>query len=145
MSYTKTVATLLLVFIFIGQRSLAQGRPNWTSDQLMEPSELATNLKSKKNIPLIFSVGPGAVIPTSRDIGMAKETENLDKFKDQLSGLSKNTSIVIYCGCCPFEHCPNVRPAINLLKQMNFSDYKLLDLAHNIKIDWIEKGYPTNQ
>jgi thiosulfate/3-mercaptopyruvate sulfurtransferase len=144
MSYTKTVATLLLVFIFIGQRSLAQGRPNWTSDQLMEPSELATNLKSKKNIRLIFSVGPGAVIPTSRDIGMTKETENLDKFKDQLSGLSKNTPIVVYCGCCPFEHCPNVRPAINLLKQMNFTNYKLLDLEHNIKIDWIEKGYPTN-
>jgi thiosulfate/3-mercaptopyruvate sulfurtransferase len=144
MSYTKTVATLLLVFIFIGQRSLAQGRPNWTSDQLMEPSELATNLKSKKYIRLIFSVGPGAVIPTSRDIGMTKETENLDKFKDQLSGLSQNTPIVVYCGCCPFEHCPNVRPAISLLKQMNFTNYKLLDLEHNIKIDWIEKGYPTN-
>jgi thiosulfate/3-mercaptopyruvate sulfurtransferase len=145
MLYRKTATAILFVFIFLGQRSVAQGRPNWTSDQLMEPSELATSLKSNKNLPVIFSVGPGAVIPKSKDIGMAKDTENLNKFKEQLSGLSRNTPVVIYCGCCPFEHCPNVRPAINLLKQMNFTNYKLLDLEHNIKIDWIEKGYPTKE
>jgi hypothetical protein len=26
---------------------------------------------------------------------------------------------------------------------MRFTNYKLLDLPHNIKIDWINKGYPT--
>jgi thiosulfate/3-mercaptopyruvate sulfurtransferase len=145
MSYSKITIALLLVFLLLGKRSMAQGRPNWTSDQLMEPSELSTILKSNKNVPVIFSVGPGAVIPASRDIGMAKEAENLDKLKEQLSGLSKSTPIVIYCGCCPFERCPNVRPAIDMLKQMNFSNYKLLNLEHNIKIDWIEKGYPTKE
>ena len=63
--------------------------------------------------------------------------------KEQLKKLPKNKRVVIYCGCCPFEHCPNVRPAIQLLKQMKFTNYRLLDLPKNIKIDWIDKGYPT--
>ena len=109
----------------------------------MEPSELVTALKSNKNIPVIFSVGPGAIIPKSKDVGMAKDPDNLQKLKNELSGLAKDTPIVIYCGCCPFDRCPNVRPAIQVLKEMKFTNYQLLNLAHNIKIDWIEKGYPT--
>ena len=143
MATTKSTIALLLLFIFIGDVSMAQGRPNWTSDQLMEPSELATALKTNKNVPLILSVGPGAVIPKSKDIGMVKDAENLEKLKHELSGLAKDTPVVIYCGCCPFDRCPNVRPAIQLLKEMKFTNYQLLNLAHNIKIDWIEKGYPT--
>lgn len=123
---------------------MAQGRFNWTNDQLIEPSELSAIIKSGKNIPVIVSVGPGAIITGSKDIGMVKETDNLKKFKEQLDSLSKDAPVIIYCGCCPFEHCPNVRPAIQLLKDMNFTSYKLLNLPHNIKIDWIDKGYPTN-
>jgi hypothetical protein len=26
---------------------------------------------------------------------------------------------------------------------MKFTNYRLLDLPHNIKKDWIDKGYPT--
>ena len=131
------------MLVFAYQKSFAQGHINWTPDQLIEPSELSTTLKSNKNVPVIFSVGPGAIIPNSKDIGMVKEAENLQKFKAQLDNISKDTPVVIYCGCCPFEHCPNVRPAIQLLKDMHFTNYKLLDLPLNIKIDWIDKGYPT--
>jgi len=67
------------------------------------------------------------------------------KLREQLSTLSKDTSIVIYCGCCPFEHCPNVRPAIDALKEMNFVNYRLLNLPNNIKTDWIDKGLPTKE
>jgi thiosulfate/3-mercaptopyruvate sulfurtransferase len=68
----------------------------------------------------------------------------LQKLKDSLAGLPKESEIIIYCGCCPFERCPNVRPAIQVLKDLNFTNYKLLNLPHNIKIDWIDKGYPSN-
>jgi len=109
----------------------------------MAPSELAALLKDYKGVPLIFSIGPGALIPHSKDIGAIKEKENMKKFKLELNGLQKNTQIIVYCGCCPYEHCPNVQPAIQLLKDMKFTSYKLLDLPHNIKIDWIDKGYST--
>lgn len=130
--------------LFCATKAGAQSRVTWTDDQLLEPSELAAVLKTNKQAPLIFSVGPAATIPGSKDIGGVKDSENLQKFKDQLTPLSKNSEIVIYCGCCPFERCPNVRPAIQLLKDMNFTNYKLLNLPHNIKIDWIDKGYPSN-
>jgi hypothetical protein len=74
---------------------------------------------------------------------MVKDEKNLAKFQEQISKLPKSTNILIYCGCCPFEHCPDVRPAITLLQRMQFTNYHLLDLPHNIKTDWIAKGYPT--
>jgi len=144
----KTVQFALIFFmsgLWSWQKAAAQNPINWTNDQLLRPSELATALKDNKDISVIFSIGPGAIIPHSRDMGMIKEEDNMKKFKQELESLPKDTSIVIYCGCCPYEHCPNVRPAIELLKEMKFTNYKLLDLPHNIKIDWINKGYPTGQ
>lgn len=143
MNISKTIAVFSFLLMVAGSKTSAQGRFNWTDDQLIEPSELSTIIKSNKNIPVIFSVGPGAVIPGSKDIGMVKESDNLQKFKQHLESISKNRPIIIYCGCCPFEHCPNVRPAIQTLKDMKFTNYKLLNLSHNIKVDWIDKGYPT--
>lgn len=139
---TAKVFILFLSLFFI-QKSFAQNAENWTSKQLMEPAALASTLSSAKNIPYIYSVGPGAIIPHSVEIGMTNNADNISKFKEQLKGLDKNASIVVYCGCCPFEHCPNVRPAIDALKEMKFTNYKLLNLPHNIKTDWISKGYPT--
>ena len=134
---------ILTGILFLGFTGYAQNPQNWTSKQLMEPTELATILKAGKNIPVVFSVGPGATIPHSINIGMVKDKANLDKFKKQLNGIQKNKKIVVYCGCCPYEHCPNVRPAIEVLKEMGFKNYYLLDLPQNIKKDWIDKGYPV--
>jgi len=141
MNLAKTIISGWFL-IFLGQKALGQNPVNWTTDQLIEPSTLSAIIKSDKDIPVIFSIGPGAVVPHSKEIGMINEAENMKKFKEQLSNLPKDTQIVVYCGCCPYEHCPNVRPAIQLLKDMKFTNYKLLDLPHNIKIDWINKGYP---
>jgi hypothetical protein len=130
----------LIAFSF--QQCSAQKPENWTKGQLLEPAVLAKTIESNKDLPMIYCVGPGVVIPNSIDIGATNDQKNLEKFKDSVSNLPRNTNIVIYCGCCPFEHCPNVRPAIALLQQMKFTNYHLLDLPHNIKTDWIEKGYP---
>ncbi|MEO9032740.1 MAG: rhodanese-like domain-containing protein [Ginsengibacter sp.] len=127
------------------KNSSAQNPENWTSKDLTAPSDLAATLKSNKNVPIMFSIGPGAIIPNSIDIGMVKYEKNMDKFREQISKLPKTANILIYCGCCPYEHCPDVRPAIALLKNMKFTNYHLLDLPQNIKTDWIAKGYPTKE
>ena len=134
-----------VVVLFFSIKSQAQNPINWTPDQLMQPSELSNSITTQKDLPLIISVGPGAVIPNSIDAGMSSKPEGLEKLKTQLKAMDKDRKIVIYCGCCPFEHCPNVRPAIDILKEMNFSNYYLLDLPHNIKVDWIDKGYPVKK
>jgi hypothetical protein len=132
----------ILIIAFSVQQCKAQQSENWTQDQLIEPAALAQTLETNRDIPLIYCIGPGVVIPHSIDIGMTKDEKNLDKLKDSLSNVSRTADIVIYCGCCPFAHCPDVRPAIALLKEMKFTNYHLLDLPNNIKTDWIEKGYP---
>jgi len=111
----------------------------------MAPADLAAIITSTSETkPVILSIGPSAYIKGSIDIGDVKEKVNLDKLKEQVKKHPKNTDIVIYCGCCPFEHCPNIRPAFELLAKLKFTNYKLLNLEHNIKIDWINKGYPRN-
>ena len=134
---------LAILILLFGQKIWAQNPENWTSKQLMEPSELARQLKNTKEAPVIYSVGPGTIIPYSIAVGMTKEKNNLEEFRKRLKELPLNTKIVIYCGCCPFEHCPNVRPAIQVLKEMKFTNYYLLNLPHNIKADWLDKGYPS--
>ena len=134
--------SLSLLFISCNNSS-AQNPENWTKEQLAEPAALAKSIYTKQNDATIFSVGPGAVIPNSIDIGSVKEEDNMQKFKEAIDKLPKDTHIVIYCGCCPFEHCPNVRPAIAYLKSQSYTNYYLLDLLHNIKTDWIDKGYPV--
>lgn len=134
---------IFLVLIISCKNSPAQNPENWTKSQLIEPSTLAASLNSNKELPLIFSIGPGALIPHSIDIGMVKDEQNMTKFQARISKLPKSTNIVLYCGCCPFDHCPNVRPAIAFLKSQNFTNYHLLNLPHNLKTDWIAKGYPA--
>jgi hypothetical protein len=137
----------LLTLIILGMvtfKKMNQADP-WRKDQLMEPSELAAILNNKSaHQPMIFSVGFAAGIKNSIVEGPARDSANLAKWKMQLQKIPKNTELVIYCGCCPFDHCPNVRPAFKVLNEMSFSNAKLLDLSHNIRVDWINKGYPTD-
>src|SRR6516165_10711816 len=137
----------LLTLIILGMvtfKKMNQADP-WRKDQLMEPSELAAILNNKSaHQPMIFSVGFAAGIKNSIVEGPARDSANLAKWKMQLQKIPKNTELVIYCGCCPFDHCPNVRPAFKVLNEMSCSNAKLLDLSHNIRVDWINKGYPTD-
>lgn len=138
--------TLVLIgILFISISALGQQPITWTAKQLIEPAVLAKTLSSGKDVPMIISVGPGAIIPTSIETGMAREPQNLETLKKKLEPISRKKKIVIYCGCCPFGKCPNVRPALALLHEMKFKHYYLLNLPENIKHDWIDKGYPVIQ
>jgi hypothetical protein len=125
--------------------SAGNGGDPWTAKQLLEPSDLVAVINNPQSPqPIIFCVGPQAIIPNSIDIGPTGNKENLKKMKKELEKLPKDANIVIYCGCCPFSRCPNVRPAFNLLNEMGFTNQKLLNLKQNIKVDWIDKGYPLS-
>lgn len=117
----------------------------WSDDQLMAPAALAEKINSgKMGNTVIFDIGPSGQIKNAIDIGPAQDAENLAKLKHKLEKLPKNTEVVIYCGCCPFKHCPNVRPAFELLNEMKFANARLLNLSRNLKADWIDKGYPMH-
>ena len=149
MNKTKIILVPLftIAFIAFAFQSVSAQKVNepWTQQQLLEPSDLAKVLNNPKSPqPIVYSIGPQAMIKNSIDIGSTMRKDNLKKLQQQLEKLPKNASIVIYCGCCPFNICPNIRPAFQLLKDMKFINPKLLNLSHNIKVDWIDKGYPIS-
>ncbi len=141
--FLRIKSVIAIAILFAAIHTQAQTNKNWNSKQLMEPSELASLLSAKKTLPLIISVGPGAYIAHSVSIGPVDNADGVEKLKKELGNHTTETKIVLYCGCCPFEHCPNVRPAIEALKAMHFTNYYLLNLSTNIKTDWINKGYPV--
>jgi rhodanese-related sulfurtransferase len=59
--------------------------------------------------------------------------------------LPHDREIVIYCGCCPWDKCPNVKPAMELLKSLGFTHVKAMQLPTSFKADWIDQGYPVEQ
>lgn len=129
----------------IGNADAQQKSEPWRSDQLMATNVLAAKIKSNQIADmLILSIGPDAVIKGSVDIGPTQEEANLAKLKNYLKQVPRDKKVVLYCGCCPFDKCPNIRPAFAALNKMGFKNAELLNIPKNIKVDWIDKDYPTN-
>lgn len=135
----QTIGLILCVFQASGQQS-----EPWNPDQLMKPDVLASRITTGKTAGLlILSVGPDAVIRGSVDIGPARDTSHTDKLRSYLKNVSREKEVVIYCGCCPFDKCPNIRPAFRVLNEMGFKKARLLDIEKNIKVNWLDKAYPS--
>jgi hypothetical protein len=82
-------------------------------------------------------------IPGSRYAGPASKPEGLVELKKLVGRLPRSQPIVIYCGCCPWNDCPNIRPAFQALREMGFKDVKALDIPNNLGADWTSKGFPV--
>lgn len=142
---TQISGFILMVFTTIMIQAQTVTEP-WTASQLKSTQELADQInESGKTKPLIINIGPQAVIKGSVDAGPGHEKESIKKLEKILSKQDKNKEVVIYCGCCPFEKCPNIRPAFKALKEQGFTQARLLNIPKNIKTDWIDKGYPVSK
>lgn len=113
---------------------------------LVAPAELAENL-SKSKTP-VFYVGPNVLyrskhIPGSVYAGPGGKDEGIALLKAAAGKLPRDREIVIYCGCCPWDRCPNMQPAFEALRAMGFTKIRAVDLPDNFKTNWIDKGYPV--
>ena len=139
------ITVMTLFFANIAGILFGQTGEPWTSKDLMEPDALASMLNnSKSQKPVIFNIGPLANIKGAVNIGSTASKANLDKLSKSLAAIPKDKIVVIYCGCCPFRSCPNIRPAFNLLKERGYIKARLLNLKQNLKVDWIDYGYPVD-
>lgn len=146
-TFRNVAAMACLALLITPLISCGQGKPNpWKDSDLMEPATLAKAIAdSTAKQPVIFDIGPVGSIPGSIHIGPGEDAASQDKLRTELAKLPKDAEVVIYCGCCPFSRCPNVRPAFNMMKEMGFANGKLLNLKDNLKQDWIDKGYPVDK
>jgi thiosulfate/3-mercaptopyruvate sulfurtransferase len=139
---TRLLSLIFLVLTSAAIQAQTKTEP-WTEAQLKPTQELADEINSGKARQLIINIGPQAVIKGSVDVGPGSEKANVKKMEKILAKADKNQEVVLYCGCCPFERCPNVRPAFTALKEQGFTKARLLNIPKNIKTDWIDKGYPV--
>ncbi len=84
-------------------------------------------------------------IPGSVYAGPASRADGLDALQKALAPLPRTRTVVLYCGCCPWSHCPNVLPAYNAARGMGFKDVRVLYVANNLDRDWAGKGYPIGK
>jgi hypothetical protein len=138
-------ALMTLIFTSLTLAAAAQSADPWTSKDLLEPAALANMIDHPSGQkPVIYNIGPLADIQGAVNIGSTANKAGLDKLRKSLAGVPKDKMVVIYCGCCPFRNCPNIRPAFSLLKELGYKDPRLLNLKQNLKVDWTDYGYPMN-
>jgi thiosulfate/3-mercaptopyruvate sulfurtransferase len=134
---------------------LQRPQPNpvgkWQPAELIRPQDLIIKIRDNgPQKPVIIFVGfmptyraghiPGAVFG-----GPASSVAGLEALKGAVERVPKNREIVIYCACCPWEACPNVRPAVELLHQLGYNQVKALVIPSNLEVDWMNKGYPLEK
>ncbi len=123
----------------------------WASAQVVQPAEFAHELGDKNGTPpTVVYVGfrtlfAGGHIPGASFHGSASTEQGLADLKKWADFLPRSTNLVIYCGCCPFEKCPNIRPAFAALSGMGFKKLRVLVLPTNFATDWVDKGYPIQK
>ena len=116
--------------------------------QLINPEDLAKIIQAGKEKPLMLQVGSHVLyaqahIPGSEYIGPGSSEAGLQQLRKRVGALPRGRSIVLYCGCCPWSHCPNVQPALEALRGMGFTKVTVLYIADNFGTNWVDKGYPT--
>ena len=119
--------------------------------QWMKPEALLPLLKSTgADKPLVLQVGSHVLfaqshIAGSEYVGPGSQPAGLEQLQSRVNPLSRKKLIVLYCGCCPWNRCPNLGPAYAKLHEMGFTNAKVLYLANNFGADWADKGYPVEQ
>jgi len=122
----------------------------WKDSDFIQPQALAARLTGNAPKPKILYVGfpilyRGAHISGAELAGPASKPEGLELLKQTAAKLSRTEELIVYCGCCPLDHCPNLRPAFRLLHEMGFTRVKLVSIPTNMSTDWVTKGYPVER
>ena len=132
-----------------GSASPAAAEP-WTNAQIVKPADLVKEIANTKgaNKPVIVCSGfrvlyEGAHVPGAVFHGPASTPQGLADLKKWAQGISRSSKVVVYCGCCPVEHCPNIRPAFKALRSMGFTHLRVLVLPDNFAKNWVDEGYPV--
>ena len=123
----------------------------WPAGTLIEPKAFASLVGQSNHVqPIVIYVGfpwmyNGAHIRNSILAGPASKPEGLEQLRQVVKLVPHTKQIVIYCGCCPFAECPNIRPAYAYLRQLGFQTIQVVHIPNNLHADWVTAGYPTTR
>jgi rhodanese-related sulfurtransferase len=123
----------------------------WSSSETIPPAQLAKMLTDKYvSVPTVLFVGfrslyAGGHVPGASFHGTGSTEQGLAELKAWAASLPRSTEFVVYCGCCPMDKCPNIRPAYTALSSMGFKKVRVLLLPTSFAVDWADKGYPMQK
>lgn len=125
------------------------GASSIPQDALVQPADVLGLLKGATK-PVILQVGSRlmygqAHIPGAIYAGPGSQPAGIDLLASRVAELPKDAFIVIYCGCCPWNRCPNMGPAYQRLHAMGYTHVKAMYIASNFGDDWVGKGYPVEK
>jgi hypothetical protein len=153
LSFLASLLVLLSVPGFAAQAE--QGSPVKTtihassipSQELLQVADLVPLLQAQEK-PLVLQVGSHVLyaqahIPGSEYVGAAGTPMGIQTLRERVSALRKDQFIVIYCGCCPWERCPNIGSAYKQLHTLGFTHVKALYIPDDFGVDWVDKGFPV--
>jgi len=116
-------------------------------EKLIQPEVLNARLRTADSKgPVVIQVGSRVMFQEAHIrgavyAGPGSQAEGLKLLESKVAGLAKDRAIVLYCGCCPWNHCPNVGPAYRKLRDLGYTQVKVLYIANNFGADWVNKGY----
>ncbi len=129
----------------------AQPREPWSATDLIDPSTLAKAIdQDAKGKPIVLCVGVAALYRSAHIVGAkyagpASSSEGINLLENAVRDLPHDRAIVIYCGCCPWKDCPNIRPAFAFLRKSGFQHVHVLTLPTNFHHDWTDQGYAVEK
>jgi len=144
-------ASAALVSMPVIRGAEKQSSDPWIAAQIVRPADFAHELRDKSEAPpTVVYIGfhtlfAGGHIPGATFHGSASTEQGLADLKKWAEGLPRTTNLVVYCGCCPFEKCPNIRPAFTALESMGFKKLHVLVLPTSFVADWVGKDYPIQK
>jgi hypothetical protein len=89
------------------------------------------------------SLFKGQHIPGSNHAGDASTPAGRATLLALLRALPPSLPVILYCGCCPLDHCAFIRPAEEAAQTSGRAKTFVLELATNFDRDWVAKGYPV--
>src|SRR5215469_1984682 len=139
-----------IALLSVPVRTLLADSDPWMKSQTMQPADLVKELENPKSAPTVVFVGfkrlyTAGHVKGAQYHGTAGSAEGLKELATWAATFPRTTNLVIYCGCCPMEHCPNVRPAFKALQDLGFKNLRVLLLPTNFETDWANQGLPYNK
>ena len=133
-------------FLVAGFAPGAFGAEPWTESELIRPLDLAKQIEAGTAPPIICVAFPHLYsqrhVRGAKYAGPGNKPEGIKDLEALAATLSKDSAVIVYCGCCPMKDCPNIRPAYETLKRMGFKAVRVLNIPNNMHNDWTTKGYP---
>lgn len=126
------------------------GAQDFAAGSVIEPAQLAALLSASGEKPAVVCVGfkflyDSAHVPGALYLGPTREADGLASLEKWAQSAPRSKPVVLYCGCCPWEKCPNIHPAYAALKKMGFAQLKVMRIDRDFGKDWVEKGLPTEK